>query len=114
MKVRFLGVHSIEASGYRLPGLLVDDVIALDAGSLTASLTLAEQERLKVVLLTHHHFDHCRDMATLCMNVSLWKGQLVVYGLSQTLEVVAGRLLDGTLYVNSAVYPLREKPSLKL
>lgn len=114
MKVRFLGVHSIETSGSRLPCLLVDGMLALDAGSLTSSLSLVEQEGLKAVLLTHHHFDHCRDLVTLCMNVSLWEGQVVVYGLPKTLEVVAGHLLDGTLYVNGAVYPSREKPSLKL
>jgi len=114
MKIRFLGVHSIETSGTRLPCLLVDDVIALDAGSLTSALSLVEQEQLKAVLLTHHHFDHCRDLVTLCMNISLWGGQVMVYGLHQTLEVVVERLLDGTLYVNGATYPSREKPSLKL
>ncbi len=114
MKVRFLGVHSIETSEARLPGLLVDGVMALDAGSITASLSLVEQERLKFVMLTHHHFDHCRDLVTLCMNVSLWKGQIAVYGLARTLELVAGRLLDGTIYVRGAEYPSLEKPSLKL
>lgn len=114
MKIRFLGTHSIEASGYRLPCLLVDDVIALEAGCLTSALSLGEQERLHAVLLTHHHFDHCRDLVTLCMNASLWKGQIVVYALPRTLEIVVSRLLDGTLYVNGAEYPSRDKPSLRM
>lgn len=62
MRIRFLGAHNTETLTTRLSGLLVDQALALDAGSLTASLTLSQQLSLKGVLLTHQHYDHIRDI----------------------------------------------------
>ena len=43
MKIEFLGAHTTETRSTRLSSLLIDDVLALDAGGLTSSLSLAEQ-----------------------------------------------------------------------
>jgi ribonuclease BN (tRNA processing enzyme) len=112
VKVRILGSHCIESAQTKLPGLLIDGVMSLDAGSLTSSLTLEEQKSITSVLLTHHHFDHCRDLVTLCMNLSTWKGRLAVYALPGTIELVTSRLLDGVLYVNYSEFPTRDRPSI--
>ena len=71
MHVRILGAHNIETASTRLTALLVDGRLALDAGALTSTLTLAEQDEIRAVLLTHHHFDHARDLVTLGMNAGI-------------------------------------------
>ena len=38
MKIRFLGVHNIESDKAKLLSILIDDVLALDAGGLTSLL----------------------------------------------------------------------------
>jgi len=68
MKVQILGAHNLESANTRLVSLLVDDVLALDAGSLTSSLSFEAQAGGKAILLTHHHFDHMRDIATIGLN----------------------------------------------
>ena len=100
MELRILGAHSNEAKGTRLTSFLIDGVLAVDAGGLTSALSLAEQEKIKAVLLTHHHFDHTRDLVTLGYNAALWDGQIKVYALSETLNVVISCLLDGKIYAN--------------
>ena len=65
MEVQILGAHTTEARELRLTCFLIDGVLALDAGSLTASLSLSQQEKVRAILLTHQHFDHSRDLVTL-------------------------------------------------
>lgn len=113
MNLRILGAHGNEAKGVRLTSFLLDDILAVDAGGLTTSLTLEEQEKIKAVLLTHHHFDHTRDLVTLGVNAALWGGQVTVYALKETLDVVIPCLLDGRIYANLLEYPSKERPTLQ-
>ena len=112
MKIQILGAHATEVKGARLTSLLVDGVLALDAGGLTSALSLSQQKKIKALLLTHHHFDHTRDLITLGADVNHWQGQIEVYALQQTLDVVIPCLLDGKMYINFLEYPSKEKPSL--
>ena len=68
MRVRVLGAHQLETRDTRLTSFLIDGVLAVDAGSLTSGLTLEEQESVEAILITHHHFDHCRDLLTFGLN----------------------------------------------
>ena len=63
MEIRFLGVHNLESVDTKLVSLLIDGVLAVDAGSITTTLSFEEQQRIKSFLITHHHFDHIRDLA---------------------------------------------------
>ncbi len=74
MKVQFLGAHNCESLETRLVSLLVDDVLALEAGGLTSGLSFVAQLKLKGILLTHDHYDHIRDIPMLGMNLSLSGG----------------------------------------
>ena len=55
MNVRILGARKMEAKGARHACFLIDDRLAVDAGGLTSALALDEQDRLRGVLMTHHH-----------------------------------------------------------
>ncbi|MFO7712778.1 MAG: MBL fold metallo-hydrolase [Dehalococcoidia bacterium] len=115
MDIRILGAHSSELRGARLASLLVDDTLLIDAGGVTSALSLHEQERIRTVLLTHHHFDHTRDLVTLAANAAnYWQGQLVVCGPGHTLDIVARYLFDGVLYVNFLEYPSKARPCVVL
>ena len=115
VKIRILGAHLAELKGARLTSILVDDVVVVDAGGLTSALSLAEQEKIEAVLLTHHHFDHTRDLVTLAANVGYyWRKQLAVYAPRYTLDIVSRCLLDGQIYANFLEYPSKEKPTLIL
>ena len=115
MEIQILGAHQLELKGARLTSLLIDGTLVVDAGGLTSALSLPEQKKIKTVLLTHHHFDHTRDLVTLAANAGYyWRGQLVVYALRYTLDIVTTCLLDGRMYANFLEYPSKEKPTLIL
>jgi cAMP phosphodiesterase len=113
LEVRILGAHSAEAKGQRMVSILIDGILALDAGGLTSSLSLSEQQRVRAVLLTHHHFDHSRDLVTLGANGAAFASPVKIYALSQTLEVLNFCLLDGKMYADFSKWPSGDKPFLQ-
>ena len=115
MKVQILGAHQFESKGTRLTSLVIDGTLVIDAGGLTSALSVQRQKKIKAVLLTHHHFDHTRDLVTLAANAGYyWQGQVEVYGLRYTLDRVTECLLDGKMYINFLEYPSKERPCLLL
>ncbi len=114
MEIQILGTHTTEARDLRLTCFLIDGVLALDAGSLTASLSLSQQEKVRAILLTHQHFDHSRDLVTFGANGATFSAPVDVYGLSQTLDIVSSCLLDGRMYVDFSKWPTEENPFLRL
>ena len=98
MDIRILGAHNLEGHGTRHTCFLIDDVLALDAGSLTSALTPVEQARVSAVLVSHSHFDHVRDIPTLGLS-TLWEpGCTGIYGLPETLSAIHDNLLNWRIY----------------
>jgi len=114
MKIEILGAHNTETDKARLPCLLIDDELALDAGGLTSSLSLQRQQLIRAVLLTHHHFDHTRDLIMLAANNDGRSPTIEVYGLNETLELVYNYLLDGKMYRDYTKWPSEKQPRLLL
>lgn len=111
MEVRILGAHQTEMGEARPTSLLIDGRLAIDAGSLCAALTLTEQLGLKAVLVTHHHYDHVKDLPMIGLNLA-YLGCLDVYGSGALFEVLSTHLLDGQLYPNFLEWP-PGRPSLR-
>lgn len=112
MELEILGAHNCESRDTKLVSLLIDQTIAMDAGGLTSSLSFSAQQRIKAILITHHHFDHIRDLATFGMN-AYFSGPINVYALDSVLSVISTHLLNEVLYPDFRQKPLPEKPSLK-
>ena len=98
MEVRVLGAHNLETPSTRHTCFLIDGVLAVDAGSLVTSLTYDEQTQIQGLVITHHHFDHTRDIPTLGLNRRDAPGVVDVYGLGETLHGVRTHLMDGDVY----------------
>jgi L-ascorbate metabolism protein UlaG (beta-lactamase superfamily) len=67
--VKFLGTHNAESKNTRLVSFLIDDVLAVDAGSLVSELTFPEQRRIKAILLSHGHYDHIKASLLLPLTI---------------------------------------------
>ena len=98
MHIEFLGAHNTESRETRLVTLLVDGVLALDAGALTSTLSFSEQQRLKAILVTHHHYDHLRDIPAIAMNAALHDDRIHLYSTQAVRDTLANYLLNGELY----------------
>lgn len=112
MEVRFLGAHNCESATARCVSILVDGVLVLDAGGLTSSLSFAEQQKIRAVLLTHRHYDHVKDIPMLAMNLFLQGSRTVVYSTREACDALSDYLLDGELYPDFRRQPETD-PTLK-
>jgi len=113
MNLKILGAHNLESQNSRCVSLLIDDIIALDAGALTSSLSFKEQQKLKAVILSHYHYDHVRDIPALAINFSTFKNTIQIYCTQSVYDIIANNLLDGNLYPNFMEKP-SEKPSINI
>jgi len=105
MNIKVLGAHNCERQNFKMVSLLVDDVLAIDAGALTSGLSLEEQKKIKALLLTHQHYDHVRDVPALAMSLFLGGAATRIYSIPEVLDVLARDLM------NNQIYPdFRHKP----
>ena len=113
MKIRFLGTHNAESKDTRLISILIDDILALDTGSLTSELTFKEQKKIKAILLTHGHFDHIRGVPAFAFNNT--ERTTKIFATSETFKILSSHLVDGVIYpkFTKKIPFFIEKPSLK-
>jgi len=71
MRVRLLRSALAESAPEQqyLTTFLVNDTVAIDAGSLGISATLEEQRRITDVFISHSHMDHLASLPTFLENV---------------------------------------------
>ena len=110
MEIRVLGAHNLESASSKLTSLLIDDVLAVDAGALTSSLSLSEQEKVSHILLTHCHYDHVRDLAAIAINISHFEKSIRVYSQASTLNAVTEHILNGVIYPDFTKIPAANPP----
>jgi ribonuclease BN (tRNA processing enzyme) len=83
----------------RLTCYVVDDRVAIDAGSLALALSDAQRDAVRDVVVTHPHMDH---VATLPIFVDDLFSQLDapirVHATDEVCEMLRGDLFNGTLY----------------
>jgi len=112
MDIKILGAHNCESQNSRLVSLLIDDSLAIDAGGLTSSLSLQAQQELKAILLTHHHYDHIRDIPAIAMNVFLDNVDIKIYSTQSVYDILSTHLLNDKLYPNFLEKP-EGNPAIK-
>jgi len=112
MQLHILGAHNRETPTTRYTSLLIDDVMLIDAGSLTSSLTISGQKNLKAVLLTHAHFDHIRDIPSIALNLYRECARMEVYSTPEVRSMIESHLLNGEIYPRFQDLP-RGCPTLK-
>jgi ribonuclease BN (tRNA processing enzyme) len=100
MNIRFLGAHNCESESTKLISLLVDDILAIDAGALTSGLSFEAQQKIRAILLTHHHYDHIRDIPAIAMNLFLRNKTINIYSIPPVYEALTNHLLNDELYTN--------------
>ena len=113
MKIKILGAHNTESRTTKHTCLLVDEVLALDGGCLTSSLSFRDQMKIRAVLLTHHHYDHVRDIPALAMNFFLREKTVDIYTHQTACESLIKYLLNDDLYPEFHKRP-QDNPTLKL
>jgi len=114
MIIRVLGCYGNEYPGFRTTCMLINRTIALDAGSITSSLKLSEQAKLKHILLTHSHLDHVLDIGFLADNIIGRIARPVeIVGVRSVLEPLMKYILSNRIWPDFTKIPTAESPVLK-
>lgn len=100
MEFRILGGHQVSSREGRATSFLIDGAIALDAGGLADGLTLAEQDRIEQILITHLHYDHVRDLPLVGLAALNRRRQIDVYCTMQVRQTLQKHLLCKPLWLD--------------
>lgn len=114
LAIRALGPYGGSAPGHRLTTFLVDGSTALDAGSLTETLSLSAQRRVERIVLTHAHFDHIASLPLLIENLygQAWPLEIVAPG--PVLACLSRDILNDRIWPDFTRLPSRARPSVRL
>lgn len=115
MRLTILGSSGAEVEGHKLPAFLVDSCLLLDAGTIGASLSEAEQRKIRFILLSHSHLDHIRGIPFLADNIMLRnkKNDITIISIRCVLDALRNNLLNGTIWPDFTKIPDTD-PVLKL
>ncbi len=115
MKLRVLGCWGGELLERRTTCFLVDDHLAIDAGALTASLSLDELVKVDHILLTHAHFDHVKDVPLLVDLVASRRDRpVVVHGSTGCARALRDHVFNGELWPDFTRIPRVTSPALAI
>ena len=114
MDLRVIGCHGGETPKHRTSAFIVDDRVAIDAGSLTSGMDLKSQCALEAVLVSHAHLDHVRDLATIADNRNQNKAEpLIVAGTRGTLAILRKHFFNGLLWPDFSKIPNARTPAIR-
>ncbi|MDH3200188.1 MAG: 3',5'-cyclic-nucleotide phosphodiesterase [Myxococcales bacterium] len=114
MHLRVLGCHGGETPKHRTSSFLVGDTLAVDAGAVTGSLSLDEQERIESILISHPHMDHIRDLATLADN-RCQKGSatLEIVGVPATVQALKKHFFNDIIWPDFTRIQSKDGPAVR-
>jgi cAMP phosphodiesterase len=106
VELTVIGCHGGETPKHRTCAFIVDDTLAIDAGSLTSGMEVAAQAKLEACLVSHAHLDHIRDLATLADNrCQIQAKPLIVAGTRATLETLRRHFFNNLLWPDFSQIP---------
>jgi cAMP phosphodiesterase len=115
VRLKVLGPHGGELPGCKSTCFLVDERLALDAGSLTSTLELDELARVDDILLTHSHFDHVKDLPMLSdVLVGRRDKPVTIHSNTECITTLKKNLFNNVLWPDFTVIPTKKDPVFKL
>ncbi len=117
MRLEVLGCHGGDVPNLRLPTFLINGRLLLEAGSVTAALSLPQQAGIEHVLVSHAHLDHVVGLAFLVDNVQSAAGRpgpVTVASLAPVVRDLRTYCFNNRLWPDFTALPTREAPVLRM
>ncbi|HUI67360.1 MAG TPA: 3',5'-cyclic-nucleotide phosphodiesterase [Nitrospirota bacterium] len=113
MKVKVLGCSGSETVGHMPPGFLVNDVVMLDAGTITAALGFEAQRKITDILISHTHLDHIKALLFLADNiVGHVRKPVNIRTTPRVIDAIKKHLLNGIIWPDFTKIPTSRNPVL--
>jgi ribonuclease BN (tRNA processing enzyme) len=114
MRIRVLGGFGGESLDCRMTCLLINDRVALDAGSLTQGLAIEEQVRVHSILLTHSHMDHTSSLPFFIENVyGKSEGAIRIHSSPATVYAIRKYLFNNATWPDFTRLPNHLLPAVQ-
>jgi 3',5'-cyclic-nucleotide phosphodiesterase len=114
MELRVIGCHGGETPRHRTSAFVVDEALAIDAGSLTSGLDLRAQFRLTSCIVSHAHLDHIRDLATIADNRCQAACEPLLVGATRaTIAALKKHFFNNLIWPDFTQIPSKAKPTLR-
>jgi len=115
MRLRILGCSGGELGRHRTTCFLVDGRLAVDAGALTASLSLDELVQVDDIVLTHSHLDHVKDVPLLSdLVVGRRAAPVRVHASTGCAGTLRRSIFNGELWPDFTRIPDRRAPAIEI
>ncbi len=99
MKVKILGCSGSETIGRMPPGFLVNDVMMLDAGTITAALTIEAQSKITDVFISHTHLDHIKSVLFLADNIiGRIDKPVTIHAIPRVIDAIRKHLMNNIIW----------------
>lgn len=113
MKVKILGCSGSETIGHMPPGFLVNDVMMLDAGTITAALSIKAQSAITDVLISHTHLDHIKSVLFLADNIiGRTRKPVNIRAIPEVIEAIRKHLMNDIIWPDFTRIPNAKNPVL--
>ena len=114
MEIEVLGSYGGESLECRMTCLLIEDTIALDAGSLSQTLSIERQVGVQSILLSHSHMDHTSGLPFFIENVyGKGHGAIDIYASSATIYAIRKYLFNNATWPDFTRLPNHLLPAVR-
>jgi ribonuclease BN (tRNA processing enzyme) len=114
MRVHVLGGFGGESLECRMTCLLINDSIALDAGSLSQALPIEQQHDVHSIVLSHSHMDHTNSLPFFIENVYGKTDKAIdIYGSSATIYAIRKYLFNNATWPDFSRIPNHLLPAVR-
>ncbi|MDA8423470.1 MAG: 3',5'-cyclic-nucleotide phosphodiesterase [Nitrospiraceae bacterium] len=113
MKVKILGCSGSETIGHMPPGFLVNEVLMLDAGTITAALSIEAQSKITDILISHTHLDHIKSLLFLADNIiGRIKKPVNIRAIPKVIDAIRKHLMNDLIWPDFTRIPTPKNPVL--
>lgn len=115
MRLHVLGCHGGELPKYKTTCFLIDDVLALDAGALTGSLSLDELAKVDDVIVSHSHLDHVKDLPLMAdLLIGRRDKPITIHASRECAKTLRESLFNDSLWPDFTRIPTKSNPVMKI
>jgi cAMP phosphodiesterase len=113
MKVKVLGCSGSETIGHMPPGFLVNDRVMLDAGTISAALSIEGQSKITDIFISHTHLDHIKGILFLADNIiGRIKRPVNIRALPKVIDAIRKHLMNELIWPDFTKIPTPNDPVL--
>jgi ribonuclease BN (tRNA processing enzyme) len=114
MRIQVLGGYGGESLECRMTCLLINGRVALDAGSLSQTLSVERQVEVHTILLSHSHMDHTNSLPFFIENVyGKTEKAIEIYGSTATVYAIRKYLFNNATWPDFTRLPNHLLPAMR-